>query len=65
MPLYVFLYVTHQVRQVAMKAVLSQQAYLLFYTKLTPKQELKVYLLAWIIFVGMIIVNSMQKWVEN
>ncbi|KAL9955427.1 hypothetical protein ACROYT_G036754 [Oculina patagonica] len=29
------------VRQVAMKAVLSQQAYLLFYTKLTPKQELK------------------------
>lgn len=29
------------VRQVTLKAVLSQQAYLLFYTKLTPAQELK------------------------
>lgn len=39
-------YISHQVRQVTLKAVLSQQAYLLFYTKLTPTQDLKVKLKA-------------------
>lgn len=36
------MHISYQVRQVTLKAVLSQQAYLLFYTKLTPTQELKV-----------------------
>ena len=39
-------YISRQVRQVTLKAVLSQQAYLLFYTKLTPTQDLKVRLKA-------------------
>ena len=34
-----FLFIVHQVRQVAMKAVLSQQAYLLFYTRISPSNE--------------------------
>ena len=34
-----FLLIVHQVRQVAMKAVLSQQAYLLFYTRVSTSNE--------------------------
>ena len=41
--LYLFCFILFQVRQVALKVVLSQQAYLLFYTRLTSaKQESQV-----------------------
>ena len=37
--LFFFFFIAKQVRQVAMKAVLSQQAYLLFYTRISPSNE--------------------------
>ena len=46
------MYFSYQVRQVTLKAVLSQQAYLLFYSKLTPTQELKVRFKRLAIFCG-------------